>query len=324
MPSPLFDAEIARAVDFLAVVNGGVGTVIDALDSADGEIEDTAAKLLRRPRQPFPKAAILSANRTSVRAAFKAMEAFGYDVAQEEAANVFETAGGEAEGVKALSKAEIREVLKGLKFLGDDVAGHRSTLAKFRGELLLDELGTLQQARAAGAKIDPGVTLKSLARGRQAMESTVRVYLPAVREAIRKRFYRRNPKAVRVFYWSAILDGRTTAICRANNGATRKPGERAWSNGYTGGYPAHYGERSLILNLPWSEVRRLRKEQTADEWLNGLSERQQRKILGPARFKLWQTGRITVQDFVSSRGRTLTLSELARRHPGAARKTGLP
>lgn len=321
--SDIFSAEISRAMDFLAVVNGGVGPILEALDSADGEIEDIVASLLRRPRQPFPKAAILAANRTSVRAAFKAMEAFGYEVAQEEAAHAFEANGGEAEGLKALSKAEIREVLRSLKFMGQTVAEHRSTLAKFRVELLLDELGTLQQARKAGAMIDPGVALKSLARGRQAMESTVRVYVPAVREAIRKRFYRRNPKAVGVFYWSAILDSHTTDICLANDGATRKPGDKAWSNGYTGAYPAHYGERSVILNLPASAARQLKARQSAEEWLDSQSEAEQRKILGPARYRLWKTGKISLRDFISSRGRTLTLSELSRRHPGAARKAGV-
>lgn len=318
-PREVFSDEMSRQLDLLAVTNGATDDVLAALNGRDADIQDLAGSLLRRPNQPFPKAKVSEANKAGVDVAFKAMRSFGLKLGKAEADHAYKAMGGTEDGLKRLTAAEIREAVDGVKFLGKSFAEHRTLLRGYRGGLLLDELGTLQQARRAGAIIRPDVALQSLAKGRDAMRATVQTYAQAVREAIRKRFYRRNPEAVGVFFWSSILDGRTTQVCLANDGATRKAGERAWSNGYTGPYPAHYGERSVILNLPASAAKAI-KRQSADEWLASLPEERQREILGPRRYALWAKGKLGLQDFVSSRGRKLTLDELAKRYPRAAKK----
>ncbi len=62
---------------------------------------------------------------------------------------------------------------------------------------------------------------------------------------------------------------------------------------------------------------------TYERWLRGRSERFQRQTLGPARFELWRTGRITVDRFVNEAGRELTLAELRGRVPELFREVGL-
>ena len=316
----IFDAEIKRSADFLAVSNDGVATVLGALDSADDELSGAVGSLLSNPRQPFRPTRLEALNRSSVAAAFKALDKFAHDVAIEEAEFQFDLLGGEGGGVKRLTRAEIRAAVAGIKFAGKTLTQHRATLVEYRASLILDEAESLYRLAREGAKINvKRLRLKGLERGRDAAAAIVRTYIPAVREAIRKAFLRKNPGLVKLEYWSAILDAHTTEVCRSNDGHTRKPGAIQWSNGYTGPYPAHYGERSRILSLTSAKVP---KRQTFEAWLKSLSAADQESVLGPSRYRLWKKGKLDLRDFVTSKGRKLTLSELARRHPGAARKAG--
>lgn len=313
-PTEVLNAEMSRATDFLAVINGGTDDAISALNARDGEIESLVSGILRRPGQPFPKPKLVESNKSAVADAFKAMRKFGLEVGKEEAAHVMETLGGGEEGMKPLTSAEIREIVDGVKFLGKSVTEHRTTLRNFRGSLLLDELQTLQQARKAGAIIRGDVEIRALQRGRDALGAIVAAYAQAVREAIRKRFYKRNPGAVGIFYWSSILDSRTSLICQAMNGATRAPGDKLWSNGMAPEYPAHPHERSVILNLPAKAIKSMER-MTFASWFDTLPKEQQIKMLGEKRHELYRQGRVSLKDFVTKKGRRLTLDELRRLHP---------
>lgn len=120
-------------------------------------------------------------------------------------------------------------------------------------------------------------------------------------------------------WWVSVLDSRTTEVCMANDGATRVVGSRTWSNGYSGDYPAHWGERSVVVPL-------VEREPPAkveyEEWLRGQSEATQRQALGEQRFKLWRDGRLPLGSFTNDKGRTLTLDELREMEPGAFARAG--
>jgi hypothetical protein len=120
--------------------------------------------------------------------------------------------------------------------------------------------------------------------------------------------------------WVSVLDSATTPVCRANDGSTRAMGETSWSNGYSGPYPAHFGERSVIIPQISSEpVDKL----TYGEWFKGQSSAEQASILGPVRYKLYAQGRLPLGSFVNDRGDVLTLEQLRQRESAAFKRAGL-
>lgn len=52
---------------------------------------------------------------------------------------------------------------------------------------------------------------------------------------------------------------------------------------------------------------------TWESWLGAQSKEAQADILGPARHKLWNAGKLTITDLVDQRGNALTLEELRAR-----------
>jgi hypothetical protein len=145
-----------------------------------------------------------------------------------------------------------------------------------------------------------------------------------VADAAGREVYRESG-AVRGELWCSVLDSQTTPVCRANDGAMRKLGEREWKlvggGTYSGPYPAHYGERSVIVpQLKGAEpVDKL----TYAEWLNGESEATQRDVLGETRWRLWKDGRLPLGRFVTDRGRPLTIDELRANERAAFKRAGI-
>jgi SPP1 gp7 family putative phage head morphogenesis protein len=101
--------------------------------------------------------------------------------------------------------------------------------------------------------------------------------------------------------YSAILDGRTSPICRALHG-------RFWPAGDPSlvAPPRHPNCRSLLI--PVLAGQREPLFETFDQWLATKPEDEQLAILGPARFRLWKQG--TPLSAMATADRPLSLNEL--------------
>lgn len=305
----------------LAVLAAGIAKAVEAVNQ-----KTAVASLLAK----FEKL-----NREAVAAAFRvlarAMRAFAATEAEYFLNLLARQVSG---GLSAPAGSALGKAIQGTFILGESLAEQEARFAEYRfreiakvvrqgvfGGLGTDEI--LAQVQEKGGAI---------AKSKEAVENVARTNTQAAGTLARNEVYKKNPGTVVGQYWSSVLDAKTTPICRANDGATRTltPEQVAkweaegmasiagadaegpfdgipWSNGYRGPYPAHYGERSIIVPL----VNRAAPDKlTFEEWFNSKPATVQEQLLGPSRYALWKSGKFSLRDFVNDRGRTLTLAEL--------------
>lgn len=177
---------------------------------------------------------------------------------------------------------------------------------------------------------------------KNAAATLVRTSVQTVANAARMEVFKGNEDIVGATVWNSVLDNRTTTQCRARSGLRwNLKGEPI---GHSIAFivpPAHFSCRStLVAQLkPWSEISdavenavraKSPKSQVDDrvkgiqasmggpvsadlnyeEWLRTQSLSMQLEVLGPAKHKLWQDGKITFRDLVDQRGNPLTLAEI--------------
>jgi hypothetical protein len=107
---------------------------------------------------------------------------------------------------------------------------------------------------------------------------------------------------------TSILDGKTSIMCRARNGAMWDADFRP-INGTAYDYempPLHRHCRSFMRPYFGGEVAKVNHE----TWLNSKTIEQQNSMLGKGRAELWRRGVITFKDMVDQTGRPLNLSDL--------------
>lgn len=336
-------AEIEHALRALGASNRLARGVAIALARFDAETEGMiAAGVAKALRSRSPRASVESLlvafadlNLKAVEVAFatllRAMKAF----AATEVGYFLRLLGGAtgAELVPPATRA-LADGVSRVLVLGETLAEQEARFAAYRykqvaevvrtgvaGGLSTDEI--LAQIAGKGGALD---------KSREALETLARTNTQAAGQAGRNQVYKANPGMVVGQYWSAVLDGKTTPVCRANDGATRTLTSEQidkweaeglaelggvdaegpfdgveWSNGYRGPYPAHYGERSIIVPL----VNRSAPDKlTFPEWFEQQPPAVQEKLLGPSRYALWKSGKFSLRDFINDRGRTLTLAEL--------------
>lgn len=123
-----------------------------------------------------------------------------------------------------------------------------------------------------------------------------------------------NPFVFDRWQFIAMLDSRTTPVCRSHSGKIYKTG--------TGPIPPlHPRCRSTTVNLvvgidPAEDI-------SFATWLRDQSATEQRDILGSSRYDLWKKGGIEIDRFTDRTGKTLTLEDLRKRDGEAFRKAGL-
>lgn len=346
MPSAnakLLSQEIEHALRAAGASNRLARQVAAALARYDQQTLDllTAgiAKAVRAKNQRTAVESLLAAfdklNLKAVAAAFRtlvrAMKAMA-TVEVEYFVNLLAGATGRAV-VSPLAR-ELGKAIEQTFVLGESLAEQEARFAAFR---FREVAKVIREGVFGGQNTDEIVAALEgkggpLDKGTEAIQNVSRTDGTAALNVGRNHVYRKNPGVAVGQFWSAVLDGKTTPICRANDGATRTltpeqivkweaegfasiAGEDAegpfdgveWSNGYRGPYPAHYGERSIIIPL----VNRAAPDKlTFEEWFNSKSEVEQERLLGPSRFALWKSGKFSLRDFVNDRGRTLTLAEL--------------
>jgi hypothetical protein len=125
-----------------------------------------------------------------------------------------------------------------------------------------------------------------------------------------------------------------SAICRGYSGKVwdldGKP--IGHSLPFNGGPPRHFRCRSVLVawmkefdELPDGTRRKIPEATQAsmdgqipadidyEQFLRGKSETFQKEVLGPGKWELWKTGRITTADMIDQTGRELTLAELRKK-----------
>lgn len=162
--------------------------------------------------------------------------------------------------------------------------------------------------------------------------------------ANRARFetYQKNGDLIKGVQADNPLDDATSPICqaRAGMGWIMPSGDPFPGTGAAGSFPGappwHFNCRTVLSPIfrRLSQLRREVPESTKDEmlrltasgratldgkpgagmdfhsWLSRRSERAQKKILGPGKWQLWKSGKITTSQFIDQKGRPLTLAQL--------------
>lgn len=162
--------------------------------------------------------------------------------------------------------------------------------------------------------------------------SLVRTVTNHVASSARAETLKQNEDILKGHRWISTLDSRTTPVCRARDRKVYpldgpKP-------------PAHWGCRSSIVPVLKDEYQReipgstrpsvgpdgaqqVSSKTTYGEWLARQPASFQKEVLGPARYKLFSKGDLTLDRFVDDNGKEYTLDQLKDLEPHAFELAGL-
>lgn len=148
---------------------------------------------------------------------------------------------------------------------------------------------------------------------RRRMDGLLRTAIAHVSTQTQTLFLQENPSLADRERYTAILDSRTTPICRSLSGNIYPVGEGPHP-------PQHFGCRSrrvpFLSNRPPDEP-------SYQEWLARQSTMFQNETLGLTKARLFRRGGLTLDKFVNRKGDELTLAQLAQREEAAFRAAGL-
>ena len=179
-------------------------------------------------------------------------------------------------------------------------------------------------------------------KNKTAADTLIRTATDTVVNASRLATYERNQDTVKGIQVNAILDSRTTILCRTRNGwAWRLPSYRPFKGTpekFMGSPPWHFNCRSTLAPIFGSlqdlqsvvdpalnkEIARLNEKIPIDgkpaptpsfsKMIKSMSKAEQEAVLGKGRLELYNKKKITLSDLVNQQGRTLTLAELKERY----------
>jgi SPP1 gp7 family putative phage head morphogenesis protein len=174
---------------------------------------------------------------------------------------------------------------------------------------------------------------------RRNAEALVRTSVISTANTAHMEAYKANADIMGGLEWLSTLDNRTTPICRAMDGLR-------WTMdlepiGHDRPYPgatAHWGCRSTTMPVTktWEQLAKEAGGNTAmakeldkiplgqrasmggpvsgdltyEKWFAQQSEKQQKDILGPGKFDMWQKGKLGFTDMVNQNGNPLNISQL--------------
>lgn len=199
-----------------------------------------------------------------------------------------------------------------------------------QGEALGDLVRRVRGRRENGFK--DGIMQTSTQRA----EAIVRTSVINVANDARLAVYERNADIIDAIRWVSVLDNRTTPICRALDGKMwtvpdLKPIDH---DKHFPGPTAHWNCRSIQVPVlkQWSDITngalkdripqgtrasmdgQVPQETTYQQWLSRQPEALQLEVLGKSRFKLWKSGKLSLEDMTDQRNNPLTLDELRARY----------
>ncbi len=173
------------------------------------------------------------------------------------------------------------------------------------------------------------------------METSRRDTAAMVRTAVshtanftRNEFYKANDDLIKGIKWISTLDGRTSAVCRARDGAVYPvdsgPRPPAHWNCRSSTAPVTKSWKELGIDLPEPKTGtrasmdgQVPADMTYQDWLRKQPASRQDDILGVTKGKLFRQGGLTLDRFVDRAGRELNLTELRKKNAEAFAKAGL-
>jgi len=152
---------------------------------------------------------------------------------------------------------------------------------------------------AITARIRPLIEVKA-ARDVETIAITAVKHISSV---ARQEWHKANPGVIEQERWNAVLDGRTSEICRSRDGKVYEVGKGPQP-------PAHPRCRSTRVGID-ADYPPPRKR-TYDQWLRDQSEAVQDEILGKAKADLFRGGLTLDRFYNERRGREYTVDELRK------------
>ena len=238
------------------------------------------------------------------------------------------------------------------------------TSKPFQGALLRDWVGgfvrsdrvrlerTIKQGIAEGLGVDDivrrvigtrraGYSDGILAVSRREAEALVRTTINHVSNGARELVWEENEDILLGLRWEATLDGRTSPICRARDGAIAPVGGKPVPKGSRkleppgARPPAHINCRSVMIAVldgeaeifagldRQSAVGPVPSDTTYNEWLKRQPKGFQEEVLGKKKAALFRKGGLSLDKYTDRRGNELTLNELRATYPEAWEEAGL-
>lgn len=169
-----------------------------------------------------------------------------------------------------------------------------------------DTLGEMAR-RIRGRVVSSGGSRRfeggSLQVSRSQATALVRTATNEIANAAHLITYEQNADVVGSVEFLAILDERTTVQCGALDGTRWRVDDPALKRP-----PLHWNCRSTLIPVVAGMISR-RRRQTYQEWFAGLDAKQQDRILGPSRGKLYRQG-VALDDMIRTDGRMISLDKL--------------
>ena len=157
----------------------------------------------------------------------------------------------------------------------------------------------------------------------------------AIVSEIRQAFFEANDDVIKCYKYQAVLDTRTSELCRAYDGLIWDKDYEPIGHNFPFRKPrvnTHFNCRSTIIPVTksWDELGargmdeasgRTRssmngyvpQDMTFNDWLKTQSPEVVEKTLGKGRAELFMQGKITMRDLITQQGRVLDLGELAKK-----------
>lgn len=179
---------------------------------------------------------------------------------------------------------------------------------RLKGRLTKEQRGSIDTIIAAGGQATsiPNNQIRAIVR------TTVNQVATAADQIIAAE----NPDLTKKYRYTAVLDSRTSPICRALDGKVFVHGKGPLP-------PQHFNCRSVYVNIPIGLEKEFREaREDYGEWLNRQDDATKRQVLGPERLALWK-GMVkrfgpsdAIRKFVARDGSELTLDQLRKRGYG--------
>lgn len=207
-------------------------------------------------------------------------------------------------------------------------ASSASTLKDWWGALLLADYKRIKDAltliASQGGSTDDAVGLVIgtedqkfrdgvVGRSRNNVRALVATAIAHVAQSMREGLWRALPTTIGMM-WIAILDGDTTAICRARDNKVVMFGDNIAPEGVSllspqgARPPAHPNCRSRMMAIVHGMAVHIRE--SFNEFLRAQTPANQNKILGDTKAGMFRRGEVTLDDFVDDVGNEFTIKQL--------------
>lgn len=236
-----------------------------------------------------------------------------------EAASGVQWSGPTLEAVRA---AALSRPFQGVHLLWANLGEHMDALGSRHGALVRD---TIRRGFLEGDSVDQLVRRLRGTRAlnyrdglleatRRTTETIVRTALNHTASATREEVYRVNAHLIRGVRWTAVLDGRTSAVCRGRDGTVYPPEEGPRP-------PAHPNCRSTTVPVfkgdPDPDI------PSYGEWLKDQDREFIEEVLGKTKAKLFLDGDLPLDKFIDTSGKEYSISELRTRDAAAFKRAGI-